>query len=188
MTLLMRNMVAKVLARPEVAKIEFSLGKISISSASFKKVGVCIRSGKIKVTHTPKLGRGTAKYRYTKNTLFLGFSSVSGNADSEALIVHECTHAACDIDGKKLLVSQSEAAAYVAQCLYYFYRNEVELSKPGVSPTFKSDLLREAWAAATKARASKALGDADIKPLIDEIEVHKLYKTRHSLMEAYDGV
>jgi hypothetical protein len=184
----MKKMVMAVLSKPEVAKIKFTLETIKIGSSSFQLVKSKIQGNKIKVGYSAKLGTGVAKYSYKKNTLSLGFKSIGGNADKEALIVHECTHAACDIAGKAMLLTHSEAAAYVAQALYFYYRNEVVLSKPGVKPTFVSALLREAWEVATKARANPKLGKDDIKKLLGLIAKHPLYKKRHSKTEAYDGV
>lgn len=184
----MENMVCGVLARPEVAKIKFTLGPVSISSHSFKQVEDNILNGKIKVVFTPKLPANNGKYRYTHNTLFLGFMAAGDNIDKQALIIHECTHAAMDIVGKALMVSHCEAAAYVAQCLFFYYVNEVELSEPGVKPTFQSAILQEAWKVAEKARTDEVLSEEDIDQLLKEIARHPLYKTRHSKHEAYDGV
>ena len=135
----------------------------------------------------PKLPANKAIYRYTHNTLFLGFNT-GLNADKEALIVHECTHAAMDIAGKTLQRNYSEAAAYIAQCLFFFYKNKAALSKPGIKPKFRSSLLRKAWEVAMKALKSSVLTNKDIKPLLSEIAKHPLYKRRHLKNVAYDGV
>ena len=184
----MKKMVMTVLSRPEVAKINFTLETIKIDSSSFQKVKSKIQGKKITVVYSKKIGTGIAKYRYKLNRLVLGFRATGGNGDKEALIIHECTHAACDIAGKAMLLTHSEAAAYVAQALYFFYRNEAALSKPGVKPTFASTLLREAWEVSKKARANPKLSKDDIKKLLGIIAKHPLYKKRHSKKEAYDGV
>lgn len=184
----MKKMVCEILAKPEVAKIKFTLGPVTIEPHSFTQVEESILNGKIKVVFTPKLPANNAKYRYTHNTLFLGFMTVGNNIDKQALIIHECSHAAMDIAGKALLVSHCEAAAYVAQCLFFYYTNEADLSKPGVKPTFQSAILQEAWKVAEKARDHEVLNDEDIAELLKEIAKHPLYKTRHSKHEPYDGV
>ena len=184
----MKNMVITVLSTPEVAKIKFTLGPITISPFSFKQVTDTIQNDKIKVVFSAKLPANVAKYRYTHNTLFLGFRTTGGSVDKEALIIHECTHAALDIAGKAVMVSHCEAAGYVAQCLYFYYKNETELSKPGVKPTFPSPTLNEAWKVAEKARDNEVLSDTDIEPLLQEIAKNPLYKSRHAQQEPYDGV
>ena len=183
----LKTQVSNVLAKAETSKINFSLPTIAIGSNSYKDVKTNIDSGKITVAYDIKVGANAAKYRYTANTLFLGFSLVD-NADKEALIIHECTHAACDIAKKTLLISHSEAAAYVAQCLYFYYLNEKALST-GKQPTFKSGILQAAWDASTKARNNNgSLSAKDIEKLISEIVKNPTYKDGNTKSETYDGV
>jgi len=179
--------VSYVLTKTETGKIKFSLGSISIDSNSYKQVKTQIDNGKIKVVYSKEIGANAAKYRYTHNTLFLGFQSVNDIA-KEALIIHECTHAAFDIAKEALLVSHSEAAAYIAQCLYFYYCNEQALSTGNVKPTFKSKILKAAWNVATKALQNSSLSDNDIKELLAEIVRDPVYKKRHKQQEKYDGL
>ncbi len=183
----LESMVTTVLSKPEVAKIKFSFGVVSIDSSSYLKVKNAITGGKIKVSYRASLGPQRAIYRYTHNTLFVGFRTAAGNADREALVVHECTHAACDIAGKKMLVKESEAAAYIAQCLYFYYKNEKAI-KSGAKPTFANDILKTAWAAAEKVAGGGALSSADLQPLFSAISRNPIYRKRHSAQERYDGI
>jgi len=183
----MKNMIITVLSKPEVAKIKFSFGAISINSTSFRNVKNAVTTGKITVSYNAKLGAGRATYRYTHNTLFAGFKATAGIADREALLVHECTHAASDIAGKKMLVKESEAAAYIAQCLYFYYKNEKAI-KAGATPTFKNNILKSTWSIAMKAVGNSSLSAADVKPLMDAISKHPLYLKRHSAKVIYDGI
>jgi len=107
--------------------------------------------------------------------------------DKEALVIHECTHAACDIAGKTVVVSHSEAAAYVAQCLYFYYINEAALAS-GKTPTFNDPILKAAWDVATIARQNSSLSNQDIATLIAEISKHPTYKDRATQDVNYDGV
>lgn len=179
--------VGAVLDKVETGRIVFSLGGISIDANSYKGVKTQIDAGKIKVEHNPKIGTNNGVYRYTANTLFLGFQTAD-NLDREALIVHECCHAAMDIAAKTVRVAHSEAAAYVAQCLYFYYRNEAAFSSGARKPTFASEKLSAAWDVATKARANPALSDEDIAPLLAAIAKDPTYKDRHDKDESYDGV
>lgn len=183
----MKTMVTAVLAKPEVTKISFSYGGVKVDSNGFKRVISSINSNKIKVQHNARLGSKKGIYRYTHNTLFLGFKATGGDADREALIVHECVHAISDIAGTKMLVSKSEAVAYIAQCLYFYYKNETAI-KSGQKPTFKVKVLQKAWDAAMKAVQNGSLTNADVKPLLDEIAKHPTYRSRHSKDVLYDGV
>lgn len=183
----MQQVVIDTLDRPEIRKIAFGVGAIYVNALSFEPVKQAITGGKIKVEHKSSIGPYGAKYRYTANTLFLGFSSTGGNADREALIVHECVHAFLDIAAKTVLVKQSEAAAYVAQILYFYYRNEAALSG-GQKPTFRDPVLKAAWDVAMIARRKSNLTEAEVQPLYDAIAKHDLYKHSHSKDETYDGV
>ena len=181
----LKTQVSNVLAKTATAKIKFSLDGISIDANAYKQVKTNIENGKIQVNYSDKIG-ATAKYRYTHNILFLGFKNID-NSDKEALVIHECTHAACDIAGKAVLVSHSEAAAHVAQCLYYYYINEAALAS-GNKPTFKSSLLKAAWDVAMTARQNSTLSDEDIKTLMAEIAKHPTYKDGANQNENFDGV
>lgn len=183
----MKNMIITLLSKPEVSKIKFSFGTISVNSATFQKVKNAVKTGKIKVSYNSKLGVGQAKYRYTHNTLFAGFRSTAGITDRESLLVHECTHAAFDIAGKKLVRQNSEAAAYIAQCLYFYYKNEKAI-KAGSKPTFKHTILKAAWAVAMKAVVNSTLSAADLKPLMDAISKNPLYLKRYMAKVPYDGI
>ncbi len=183
----MKTMVTSLLSKSVVKKIKFKSGSISIDSQSFQQVKTKINGGNIKIVYKAKLGGKKAIYRYTHNTLFVGFQATGGNADREALLVHECTHAALDIAGKKMLVKQSEAAAYIAQCLYFYYKNEAAIKK-GSKPQFANALLREAWKVAMKAVHNSTLNNTDIQPLLTAVANHPLYKKRHSKQVEYDGV
>jgi len=183
----MKNMVSTVLSKPEIKKIKFSFKTLNITPASFQQVKAKIHSNKIKVVRSNKLSANDAKYSSVTNTLKLGFSSIGGSTDREALIIHECVHAACDIAGKALRVSHAEAVAYVAQCLFFYFRNESAL-KSGKTPTFASPVLREAWKTATKARSNYVLKESDIKPLLEAIAKQPNYKNIYSKSYAFDGV
>lgn len=183
----MKKVVLDTLNKPEIRKMAFGFGSIYINAAAFEPVKTAIKDGKIEVKHKASLGANVAVYRYTSNILFLGFKSTSGNTDREALIVHECTHAACDVKGKKMLVKQSEAVAYVAQVLYFYYRNEAAINA-GSKPTFAHPILKAAWDVAMIARRRSNITDKEVAPLYEAIVKHPLYKNRHNKDEKYDGV
>ncbi len=187
MSAALRTLVRSVLAKPEVKKIDFTLGGLRVGPPSFSLVSEGILNARIDVTHDAKLGGGAAKYRYHENKLVLGFDASGVTADNEALIVHECVHIAGDLSVVAVKVGMDEAAAYVAQCLYFFYKNEKLLSEPGISPTFADPILKEAWQVATKARRSKVLVDDDLEALLKAIAEHHLYSHTHSVMRHYDG-
>ena len=188
MSAALSTLVRSILSRPEVAKIDFTLGGLRMAPSSFGLVREYILRGKIAVAYSPTLGAGAAKYRYAENKLVMGFRAADVTADGEALIVHESVHIACDLSALSVKTGIDEAAAYVAQCLYFYYRNEKLLSEPGVEPTFADPILKEAWSVAMKARSTKTVPDEDIKGLLKAISKHHLYAKTHSVVRHYDGV
>lgn len=190
MSLALANLVRSVLSRPETSKINFSLGGMSIEPSSFRMVKAKILGGQIDVVHDRSLPAKVAKYRSLENTLHLSttFRLNGISSDQEALIIHECVHAAADLSAHAVTVGLDEAAAYVAQCLYFYYRNEAALKRPGVRPTFNDAVLQEAWKVAALARSKKKLSDRDIGQLLFVISQHRLYKKTHTFTQPYDGV
>ena len=180
----MKQIVLNTLDKLEIRKIAFGFGTIYINALSFESVKEAIKKDKIKVEYKSSLGANTAKYRYTANTLFLGFKDTGGSTDREALIVHECVHAIFDIAGKTMLVKQSEAAAYVTQVLYFYYRNESAILA-GSTPTFKDPILKAAWDVAMIARRRSNITEKEVAPLYtapNTIFIKKITTTMKSMM------
>jgi len=183
----MSDMVRDVLDLPSTLRVSFSFGAVSVGNASFKAVVTALEADKIKIVVNPKLGANTAIYSWKKNRFTFGFSTAAGNADRESLVVHEAVHAGFDAAGSPMGVKQSEAAAYIAQCLYYYYRNETEFAG-GKSPSFGDPILKAAWPVSQIVLIRPALTDADVAPLLDAIAKHPLYKSRADKSDEFDGV
>ena len=178
--------VIGVLSGPEVRRISFSLGGTSINkAATFQPVSIAIQSGKISVVQSQK----PTVYSSTSNTLSLNPKDASAGADMEALIIHECTHAGCDLRKASLTVGYSEAVAFVAQCLFFYYKNEKVLKSGSAEPTFNDRILKEAWKVAMKVKepSAVALSTADVQLLLNAIARHKNYKNTYSKQMIFDG-
>lgn len=183
----MKQLVTQVLSRDEIKKIDFTAVGMKVSPIGFSAVKTRIDAGKIEVQYSRRLARHTAQYVHTHNRMLLSFRSLDDDPDREALIVHECVHAIADIAGKKQLVAHSEASAYVAQCLYYYYRSEKDI-KDGMMIAFDDRLLKTAWQAAATARTKGTLTDADLEPLLKAIARDGMYRRKHKDFNQYDGV
>lgn len=178
--------VIRVLSGPEVGRISFALGGTSINKAAiYTPVSTAIQSGKISVVQS----KNPTIYSSTSNTLSLNAKEAIAGADMEALIVHECTHAGCDLRKASLTVNYSEAVAFVAQCLFFYYKNEKVLKSGSADPTFADSILKEAWKVAMKVKnpSAVALSVADVQPLLNAIASHKYYKNTYSKQMIYDG-
>ena len=184
-------MVLGLLARSEVSNLRFSIPTLSIEPASYARVATEIRGDHITVQFDGSRGQNVAHYRHKpRNILFLGFRSLGGSTDREALIIHECTHASMDIAGRAVLLSYSEAAAFTAQCLYYYHRNAAQIDG-GANPTFPSAVLREAWNVASIIRGGRSsLNDSDLRGLMTALANDGRYRADIAAGTSvdYDGV
>ena len=188
----MVDMVTTVLTLPVTQRISFTFGAVMVNSVSFGLVVTAIANGKISIVTDASLGAGFAKYRYTTgptgNRFILGFVSTAGSADREALIVHEAVHAAFDVAVSPMVVKQSEAAAYIPQCLYFYYKHEADFVAGRVAATFAHPVLQAAWPVSQKVLVNPILTEADVAPLLTVIASHGQYSARAELTEDYDGV
>jgi len=188
----MVDMVTTVLTLPTTQRIVFTFGAVIVNSVSFGLVVTAIANGRISIVTNPRLGAGFAKYRYspgpTGNRFIFGFASTAGSADREALIVHEAVHAAFDVAVSPMMVKQSEAAAYIAQCLYFYYKHEADFVAGRIAATFAHPMLQAAWPVSQRVLVNPNLTDADVAPLLAVIASHSLYSARADLTDEYDGV
>ena len=183
----MKEAILSTLNRPEICQIAFGFNNVYINAMSFEDVKSALKKGKITAVHSKKLGSKRCKYQYTKNKFVLGFKNLSGDPDREALIVHESVHAVFDVKVKPMSVQQSEAAAYIAQCLFYYYRNQAALGG-GMEVSFGDPILRAAWGVSKLCRHRSMLEPAELTPLYDAIATHKLYQDTYDDTDDYDGV
>ena len=184
----MKQMVLDVLNRAEIRRIAFSFGPpITINGLSFEPVKTALNNDDITVRYSASLGPGVAKYSHTHDRFSLGFRQLGNNIDLEALIVHEATHAALDAQAVPRLLKRSEAAAYLAQCLYFYYRNEAAL-QAGAQPTFADPVLRAAWPISEICRRRSSLTDDEVEPLYQAITQRRQYRGRGEDEVAFDGV
>lgn len=183
----MQQMILDTLERPEIRQMAYGFGTVYINAMNFEGVKQALNAKKISVKHSEKMSATRAKYIYTHNKYVLGFRHLSGSADREASIVHESVHAIFDVEVKPLTVRESEAAAYLAQCLFYYFRNRDALAN-GNTMTFKDPILKAAWGVSKLCRHRSMLTDGEMQPLFDAIAAHKLYRDNYDDTDDYDGV
>lgn len=183
----MKQMILDTLERPEIRQMAYGFGTVYINAMNFEGVKQALDDGKISAKYSSKLPANSAKYVYTDNKYVLGFRQLRGDSNREAVIVHESVHAIFDVEVKPLAVKDSEAAAYIAQSLFYYFRNRDALAN-GNTVTFKDPILKAAWDVSKLCRHRSKLTDAEMQPLFDAIAAHKLYKDSHEDTADYDGV
>ena len=152
--------VMKVLLSTSVAKMNFWAHGMHISAGGYVMVWFYIAQRRIKVevssaclANPERRGRAVLLPTIT----LCGFAGIvtGSRPDERAVILHECTHALRDImagpafrkegmNGSNIvnqLHFDNEAAAYIAEALYYFYENGV---KQPVGADDKSDFFAAA--------------------------------------------
>ncbi len=112
--------VATVLEDPAIQRINFVIGGFEIRPPLYQLVHDAITSvigRRVEVLCNPNQ-RNDAWYDSDHNQFSLK-SVFARPTTKQALIVHEATHAGCDLrNDHHMRVDTSEAAAYIAQCIY----------------------------------------------------------------------
>ena len=119
----MKSLVAGVLLGPQTSKMRgFSFNGFSFDPVYYKQLAIHILfTDNFRVKWDKNLN-GSAVYKPHKNTIYLGFYQNQG-VESDALIVHESTHAVCDMLKKTLAIADAEVMAYIAQCQFAYANN-----------------------------------------------------------------
>ncbi|MBK1719079.1 hypothetical protein [Thiocystis violacea] len=183
----LKDLVISTLDNANVSRIVFSFGPVAVDARSYTSVKDAVRNDRITVVHVPSLGVNRASYRYTHNMFRLGFTAIGGSADRQALLVHEATHAIFDINEMDMKVKESEAGAYIAQCLFFYYVNERAI-EGGASPTFADPILQAAWPIAVGATSTPNIPVASLEPLYRAIANSSQYSGTAEDDIDYNGV
>ncbi len=124
--------VKGVLNSPSARRIDFHMGLIHVDAAGLHAIRGLLAAGIVRVKVVPSTDRDVAAlYNYAANTLKFPRADYGANAKEKSDILHECIHALHDIYGagyyhsrggsRFMTESEDEAAAYVADALYYWY-------------------------------------------------------------------
>ncbi|MGE0422386.1 MAG: hypothetical protein AB7O88_08985 [Reyranellaceae bacterium] len=134
--------VKNVLSSPAARRIDFHLGTINVDAAGLATIHNLVAVGTIPVKVEAMRSGVAAQYRNSTNSLMFPRESFGANAQERCDILHECIHALHDMYGGGSYYpqrggsrftprSENEAAAYVADAL--FYRYETGGVQPGGS-------------------------------------------------------
>lgn len=170
----LKDLVINTLDNANVSRIVFSFGPVTVNAAGYTSVKEAVRADRITVVYVPALGANVAVYRYSHNVFRLGFRSIGGSADKQALLVHESTHAIFDINDMDMKVKESEAGAYIAQSMFFYYLNEQAI-RGGATPTFQNPILRAAWPIAQAATSTPNISIPSLAPLYTAIANSRQY-------------
>lgn len=131
--------VTKLLRTPELAQINFKLGKLDVQGSRFRDVANAIDAGRIKcwtVAEFKSQGRDElapgkiveARYEIKTNAMLFSSADYGTNPGEDRTVVHEAVHAAFDLATAKGKTVQSlsiddEAAAVIAVAFYIRFCN-----------------------------------------------------------------
>jgi hypothetical protein len=129
--------VCYILTGGDTAYCNFRFGTQLVSQTKFQEVASYISMGAIQVTEMP-FGTVTAAEYYPctmhpdkKATLQVKASLNQADYIAVSNVIHEATHAMQDIQRLILAQEDAEAAAYVAQAVYFHYRRFPEAPVTG---------------------------------------------------------
>jgi hypothetical protein len=180
-----REAVLSALRDPAINKINLTIDGFSITPHSYIQVRDKIADGKIQVKYNPRLmnastGQPYAFYHAPTNVLNCGFS-VATAPPRMGLIVHEATHAACDIANHAAMSTvTSEAIAYIAQAIFM-------LEKMPDAPYQADPIMIAAQVLAGLLKDGKQLKPIDLQSLRSAIQDSPEYSGK-AATPGYDGV
>lgn len=176
-----RSVIWRTLSSPAARQINFTLGSITIDWSGLMAIASWVLNGQIGIRiKTHKMGV-RARYVEKENLLSIPPDLSGATAEDRSYLVHECAHALHDLYGGNKLystrgsyattVSENEAAAHIAQCLYYIY--ETGAAMTGVTPLYaKASQIAEA----IKNQAGARVSLTDEWELRREIAAHPEYR------------
>lgn len=137
--------VKSVLSSASAKRIDFQLGTIKVNAAGLAAIHNLVAVGTIPIKVVAMESGVAAVYSNHINTLKFPRENYGANAKERSDILHECIHALHDMYGggsyfpqhggsRYTPRSENEAAAYVADALYYAY--ETGGGVQGSSPIF----------------------------------------------------
>jgi hypothetical protein len=137
--------------------LSFRLLHVHIRSAQYHRLSREIEHGRVQIVQSPTaLPAGVAAYYRDHSTIMVG----PGASVSQNLIVHEATHAICDIQHRSMNFYDSEMVAYVAQVMFKFLQGGIPpLSHAQAVPLAQQSSLRCISSPAAPT-CTNAIGDA----------------------------
>lgn len=150
-----RSTILRVLNDDRIKKVNFYISLYKITNDFYDDVRRAIKEDRIAVVYEDGLGHDMAEYDPANNSIHVGFTHTSRSM-LQALIVHECTHAACDL--KRFVFMDrivAEMTAYIAQAMFFAAKYN---QRERVGIEFRGEVLN---AAIDIARRNLAYNEAD---------------------------
>ncbi len=184
----LKRMVTTALASFPATQMNFQRGGRAINGRSLAIVANLVIDGEIGVVHDTSISPGTAEYDSGDNVFLFNFETAETRT-RKALIIHEAVHAFLDWQSdSEILVSDSEALAYVAQC-YYMYHHTAEPAASrltDVNPT-DDEVFRLGWLIAEKLHQRKTPDAIEWAALETAVSRHSKYRRTAARKAGFNG-
>jgi hypothetical protein len=124
--------IQRLLRSAEVQEINFSMRGILVSGQGYMELSNCFSDRpmrhRIRVTIRPELVSHSAEAEYRPDTdkILLRSANSLQTPVSRAAVVHECTHAQCDLRARSTPIQNEEGAAFIAEAWYLLASNVSE--------------------------------------------------------------
>ncbi len=184
-----RRAVETTLTDGNLRRVFFTAGPVCVSPMMFLAVHRAVTASppRIAVERNTERRAGAVEYYSTANTLWCKLDG-DPTPTQQALIVHECTHAGCDLFGMRHLTTlDSEVAAYLAQIAFF------KAKFPGetlVGASYAANrIFRTGLPIAERIVRGEDAGTAEqLQPLRTAILHHPSYEGADRESARYDGV
>jgi hypothetical protein len=178
------QMVKNVLLSSQVDKIKpFSIGGFTLSPCYYRGLAGFMMLGSPTVVYDYTYS-GEAEYRPGSNKLIIGFESIGYN-ENRGIIIHEATHAVCDMLKIKMIRGDAEAMAYIAQC-QFMRANFGDWGLTDPDPII-NEIFRKAWILGNMILDGETPSVFDYANLVQTISTHSDY-SRAFQMANYKGI
>ena len=184
----LKQTVRNVLMSEQTVKIKpFTVSGQTLVANLYKMLAAGLPLlGSMTVEYDSTLEKGTAEYDSDSNTMKVGFTSIEYD-EQRGIIIHESTHAVCDMMKMDITVANSEVMAFVAQC-QFMLANFGNYPLTGKTKT-KTAIFAAAWKAAEKIQNNQTLSESDYKNVRDAVCADSDYGVKClSQTAAFDGL
>jgi hypothetical protein len=177
-------LVTNVLTNGETAKMKpFSVGGNTIYPIYYQVLATRMSSFDSVTVHYHSKYHDRAKYFPGSNKMFIGFQSTVP-PEGRSLIIHEATHAICDMLRLSMTRADSESLGYIAQCLHY----KTNFGNNPLSIEGMEDVFAAASKIACAVHDGQTIPSADYDDLRNKLNENNTYKNCMNEISAYDGI
>jgi hypothetical protein len=170
-----------------VRRIQFRYSIINVNYLWYRAVAQAIQSGRITVWFEPRLS-STGEYDIRGNRLLLKYTQAN-SISRKMVIVHEATHAACDIRRQHLGVLASESLAYLAGAMYNRWTvNNIEARRVRNRNASTDRILSAAWQLSGMLLAGHRVSLQNCIPLFSSLARHPGYAQDWEKVVLYNGI